>query len=82
MVRMKAVACSSIFLLLFTGAWIMNEGNKREYIIFNYRSDSLPGSSFSEPFIIPVQEGELDISKQWNFKSREYIQIRKTDHSM
>ncbi|PLS15685.1 hypothetical protein CVD28_21220 [Bacillus sp. M6-12] len=82
MVRKKAIACSGIFFFLFIGAWIINEGSKREYINFNHREAPVSVYDVSDPLIRPVQEGHLDKTTQWNFKPREYIQIRKLDKEM
>lgn len=67
--KIKVLVSILIFVCLFAGAWLMNEKNKRNYIKM-VLSDN---ESIVEYILTPT---EVE-AESWDFKSREYIKIRK-----
>nr|WP_263326177.1 hypothetical protein [Neobacillus sp. Marseille-Q6967] len=67
--KKKLVVSISIFVFLFTAAWYIHQTTKRDYIKLTIRDPE----SISDYIFTPAEvEAET-----WNFKSREYIKVRK-----
>ncbi|KAB2332979.1 MULTISPECIES: hypothetical protein [Bacillaceae] len=73
--RAKIIAAVSIFVVLFSGAWLVNETGKREFYI--------PGEADEIVEMMPVESVEnimqapLEKQKIEAFQSREYVRIKK-----
>lgn len=67
--KKKVIISISIFTFLLVAAWLMNEQTKRDYIKVVLKNDQ----SISDYLFTPT---EVD-AESWNFKSREYIKVRK-----
>lgn len=67
--KKKVIICLSVFAFLFIGAWLMNTETKRDDIKIVIKDTETIGDYLFSP-----TEVEADT---WNFKSREYIKVRK-----
>lgn len=67
--KIKVITCLSIFAFLFVCAWFINEETKRVYIKTVINDTETIGDYLFSPTKV-----EADT---WNFKSREYIKVRK-----
>lgn len=67
----KAVVAISIFVLLFIGAWLLNEQTKREYYMHNEESDYQIQQNDDNYMI--NDRSEIRIFPA--FMSREYIRV-------
>jgi len=68
-VRRKIIVSISLFIFLFVGAWLLNYQTKRDYIRVVLEETESIGD-----YIFTPTEAEADT---WDFKSREYIKVRK-----
>ncbi|OLS39890.1 hypothetical protein [Bacillus sp. MRMR6] len=68
----KVLISCTIFVLLFVSAWVMNEHTKRDYIKL-----VLNDTESIADYIFSPEEVDAETIETWNFKSREYIKIRK-----
>jgi hypothetical protein len=72
MMKNKVLISCTIFVLLFISAWFMNEHTKRDYIKL-----VLNDTESIADYIFTPEEVDAETIETWNFKSREYIKIRK-----
>lgn len=70
--KSKIVISISIFMLLFSGAWLLNEKTQRNHIKFVI-SDVEPIADY----IVTPLKVEAEEVETWDFKPREYIKVRK-----
>jgi hypothetical protein len=70
--KSKIVISFSIFVLLFAGAWLLNEKTKRKHIKFVITDVEPIADYIVTPIKVEAEEVET-----WDFKPREYIKIRK-----
>lgn len=73
--KAKIMAAVTIFAVLFSGAWLLNENGKREFYI--------PGEAVNMVEMIPAESVEniiqapIENQKIEAFQSREYVRIKK-----
>lgn len=67
--KIKVFTCLSIFAFLVVCAWFINEETKRDYIKTVINDTETIGDYLFSPTKVKADT--------WNFKSREYIKVRK-----
>lgn len=73
--KAKITAAVTIFAVLFSGAWLLNENGKREFYIPDEAVnmiEMIPAESVENIIQTPIEKQKIEA-----FQSREYVRIKK-----